>query len=251
VQVPAPHFPAAAAPLRMMEKGIGIHVGPVDVSVSGEINGFYDHDRVAKVSPSSLIDGGLASAGVSDSSAVRNGLLPGNFSVFINTTQRGYDIGVTFGMYPGLNSVTWVGGANAPGNPQGLSTSGIDFRQQFITVHHSGFGTIKIGRDIGLFGAEAILNDITLLGVGSTGGGNIAPSNTSFGRIGLGYIYTDFIPQITYTSPSLLGLQGSFGVFTPFKTANFSGLSGTLTGHDQPWQQPPSACTFSLLRTCG
>jgi predicted porin len=245
VQVPAPQFPAAAAPVRMMEKGIGLHVGPVDVSVSGEINGFYDHDRVDKIPSLSLIDGGLASTGATNSSAVRNGLLPGNFSVFINTTQAGYDIGVTFGLYPGLNSVTGTGGANSAGNPQGLATAGIDFRQQFITVHHKGFGTIKIGRDIGMFGSEAILNDITLLGVGSTGGGNIAPSNTSFGRIGLGYIYTDFIPQITYTTPSLAGLSGSIGVFTPLRTVNFTGLSGSLTGHDEPQIQAKLAYSGS------
>src|SRR5450755_4537644 len=49
---PPAAFPAAAAPkpapspVGMMEKGIGVHIGPVDVSVSGEINAFYVHDRV-------------------------------------------------------------------------------------------------------------------------------------------------------------------------------------------------------------
>jgi hypothetical protein len=56
-----------------------------------------------------------------------------------------------------------------------------------------------MGRDIGLFGKDAILDDMTLLGVG-TALGNPAPSNTSLGRIGIGYIYTDWEPQITYTT---------------------------------------------------
>jgi hypothetical protein len=219
--------------ITMMDKGIGIHVGAVDITVSGEVNGFYDHDRVDKSASAAMVDGGLASTGNTDASAVRNGLLPGNFSIALATHQMGYDVGVTLGFYPGLNSVSGVGGANSAGNAAALGTTGIDFRQQFATVGKPSMGTFKIGRDIGLFGQEAILNDFSLLGVGSTGG-NIAPSNTSLGRIGLGYVYTDFIPQITYTSPSSHGFQGAFGVFTPLDAVNFSGQSGTLTGHDQP-----------------
>jgi predicted porin len=218
--------------ITMSEKGVGVHVGAVDVTVSGEINGFYDHDRVSK-QPSEVVAGGLASTGTTDSSSIRNGLLPGNFSINLATHQMGYDVGVTFGFYPGLNSVTGVGGANSAGNAAALGTSGIDFRQQFATVGKPSMGTFKVGRDIGLFGQEAILNDFSLLGVGSTGG-NIAPSNTSLGRIGLGYVYTDFIPQITYTSPSASGFQAAVGVFTPLDAVNFSGLSGSLTAHDAP-----------------
>ena len=49
-----------------------------------------------------------------------------------------------------------------------LGVPGIDFRQQFATLGQAHFGTLKIGRDLGLFGQEAILNDMTLLGAGST-----------------------------------------------------------------------------------
>ena len=238
VEAEAPPVQANPSPtpnpkiITMTDSGIGVHVGEVDVTVSGEINGFYDHDRVAK-NPAVVVNGGLASTGTTDSSAVRNGLLPGNFSINLATHQMGYDIGVTFGFYPGLNSVSGVGGANSAGNPAALGTTGIDFRQQFATIGRSHLGTFKVGRDIGLFGQEAILNDFSLLGVGSTGG-NIAPSNTSLGRIGIGYVYTDFIPQITYTTPSKSGFQGALGVFTPLDAVNFSGLSGTLTAHDAP-----------------
>jgi hypothetical protein len=229
--------------ITMMDKGVGVHVGPVDVTISGEINGFYDHDRVDK-NTSAVVAGGLASTGNTDSSSIRNGLLPGNFSISMATHQMGYDVGVTFGFYPGLNSVTGVGGANSAGNAAALGTTGIDFRQQFATVGKPHLGTFKVGRDIGLFGQEAILNDFSLLGVGSTGG-NIAPSNTSLGRIGLGYVYTDFIPQITYTTPTASGFMAAFGVFTPLDSVNFSGLSGTLTAHDAPQLQGKLTYTTS------
>jgi len=86
-----------------------------------------------------------------------------------------------------------------------------------------------MGRDIGIFGKDAILDDMTLLGVGSSGG-NAAPGNTSLGRIGIGYIYTDWLPQITYTTPNLMGFTASAGLFTPLD-------DGAYTAHNSPeWQ---------------
>jgi len=245
--LPAPLSATAGPPpagpfITMMDKGIGLHVGPVDVSISGNVNAFYTHDMPDHPGASTAVSGGLANTGNNDSAAIRSGLLPGNFSVKLATQQEGYDIGVTFGLYPGISSVSNVGGANSAGNPRGLGTSGIDFRQQFITVGTPRMGTFKAGRDIGLFGQEAILNDFTLFGAGSPGG-NIAPSNTTLGRIGLGYIYTDFMPQFTYTSPTFAGFQASAGVFQPLDAFNFSGASGTLTGHDAPQVQAKLAYT--------
>ena len=54
-------------------------------------------------------------------------------------------------------------------------------------------GTFMLGRNIGLFGADAILNDMTLPGVGAGNGNYATPANTSLGSIGLGYIYTDWL----------------------------------------------------------
>jgi hypothetical protein len=140
------------------------------------------------------------------------------------------------GVYPGINSAA-VGGLNANngGYATALGTAGADFRKTYITAGTAAFGTIKLGRDIGLFGQDAILNDQTLLGVGATGG-NADPANTSLGRIGYGYIYTDFMPQITYISPIVAGFQASAGVFQPLNAVNlFSGdLSGTSSQHSAP-----------------
>lgn len=233
---PAPNAATAGSYVRMMDKGVGLRVGAVDVLFSGGINAYYVHNSAGDRNANNVVLGGIANANADDSASVRNGLLPSNFSVSIKTQQQGYDVGATFGFYPGLNSVSGVGGANSAGNPTALGTSGIDFRQQFITVGTPNMGTFKGGRDIGLFGAQAILNDFSLLSVG-TPGSNAAPSNTSFGRIGLGYVYTDFMPQITYTSPSFNGFQGSLGLFTPLDAVNFSSVSGELTGHDQPGVQ--------------
>ena len=120
---------------------------------------------------------------------------------------------MTIGFYPGINSSSFSA-VNGTTGAVGLATPGIDARQAFLTFGDASWGTVKMGRDIGLFGKDAILDDMTLLGVGSSGG-NTAPGNTSLGRIGIGYIYTDWEPQITYTTPTFSGFSASAGVFQP------------------------------------
>jgi len=214
--------------VRVAESGIGLEVGDVTLKFSGSVNGFYVHDNGDTPSATNAVTGGVATVG-GNSSAVRNGLLPGFLKVDVTTNQGGWDVGAHFGMYPGINSVSYAGGgANSGGNPRALQTSGIDFRQTYLTFGRPGFGEVKIGRDIGLFASEQILNDITLLASG-TPAGNVAPSNTTLGRIGTGYIYSDWLPQITYTTPSFGGLQGSIGIFEPMQS---------LTGSDESNKQP-------------
>lgn len=80
-------------------------------------------------------------------------------------------------------------------------------------------GTFTLGRNIGLFGADAILNDMTLPGVGGPGSAaTAAPSNTTLGGIGFGYIYTDWLAQIDYTTPDLSGFSFTLGVFDPLNS---------------------------------
>lgn len=212
------------------DSGVGFNVGDVTVKISGSVNGFYTHENGQAAGPNTAVVGGVVPVG-GNSSAIRNGLLPGFLKFDVTTNQGGWDVGAHFGMYPGINSVNYSagGGANSPGFPAALQTAGIDFRQTYMTFGRAGMGEFKIGRDIGLFGSEAILNDITLLSIGSTGG-NVAPSNTSLGRIGVGYIYTDFQPQITYTTPKLGGFQVSAGVFEPLQSLTGPGETSKSPG---------------------
>ena len=204
--------------------GVTIRVGAVDLNFSGIVNGFYTYSSADSAGHSP--GGGLADASGFDSSAIRNGLLPGAFIFTASTTQEGIDVSATFGVYPGINSSNaGILGANSGGNATALGTPGGDFRKMFLTFGTKQLGTIKIGRDIAIFGSDAILNDATLLSVGATGG-NADPANTSLGRIGLGYIYTDFLPQITYISPTFAGFQVSVGAIQPMNEFNFAGVDG-------------------------
>lgn len=217
-------------------KGVTLQAGPVAINFSGFVNGFYTYNTPNTGDP---VAGGLSSGGPHgfDSSSVRNGLLPAALITKLSTTQAGIDLAVVFGMYPGLNSAS-VGALNANngGESVALGTAGVDFRQIYVTAGSDQFGTVKVGRDIGLFGSDAILNDATLLSVGSTGN-NSAPSNTSLGRIGIGYVYTDFMPQITYSSPEKEPLRVSLGIFQPLDEFSFSGLSASNTQHTSPMFQ--------------
>jgi len=261
---PPPATAPSEAPAKLvtaMDNAVGFHSGPFDVTISGEINGFYVHDRPDNT-PKSAVGCVLclASGNAQPNSSVRNGLLPGDLSFKIATKQNGFDVAVFFGIWPGIQSLmtgglagTTFGGVNlAPGNPTGFGVAGIDFRQQYVTVGKAHMGTFKVGRDLGFFGQEGILNDFTLLGAGSTNG-NAGPGSVTLGRIGLGYIYTDFMPQISWTSPSSHGFQVAGGIFAPLSdvvstTLGFNGavtannptgaiFSAPLTGHGQPQLQ--------------
>jgi predicted porin len=208
---------------------IGLKAGAWDLSFSGNVNGFLTRNSCDN--SATAVNGGLAcnNAGGLKEVAIESGLLPSALVFSGKSSQSGWDIGVTIGFYPGLND-------GPPAGKRGLSTSTIDLRQNFLTFGDKNVGTIKVGKDIGLFGSDAILADMTLLGVGSAGA--FGGGNTTLGRIGVGYIYTDWIPQISYSSPKYGGFQYSAGVFQGVDLVSTAGAnSATLTGHEQPGLQ--------------
>jgi predicted porin len=210
--------------------GIDVNAGDWKIDFSGNVNAFYVNAGCDAGGPSAAVIGGLVCTG-DHATSVRNGLLPAALVFSATTRQDDFDIDVTVGLYPGINSSA-AAGVNGPGLPAALGTPGIDARQVYFTFGDASWGTVKMGRDIGLFGKDAILDDMTLLGVGSTGG-NAAPGNTSLGRIGIGYIYTDWEPQITYTTPTYSGFSGSIGIFQPLDAVG----SASYMSHNAPQVQ--------------
>lgn len=218
---------------------IGMRVGAVDVCINGDISVFGIEQFPDKNPNAPAINGGLATASQRNSYATSVGLLPSSIQVSLATTQMGIDVGAVFAAFVGGNNVDYgTFGANNGGSPVGLGSPAIDFRKVYGTLGTPTLGTVKFGRDIGLFASDAILNDQTIFGGGSPLN-NFSPNNTTLGRIGLGYIYADFIPQLTYKSPSYNGFTVAAGLFTPLDEVPFSGdpNSATLTGHDLPQVQ--------------
>ena len=216
-------------------------------SVDGNVNVHYIFSSCESSNSTKVVAGGLACAGTksgSSVSSVGNGLLPAALTFGVATTQEGFDIAAHFGLYPGI--ATNDGGS--PNNQQGtsngssntaLGTTGLDVRQVYMTFGNKDMGTFLLGRNFGLFGFDAIINDMTLPGVGVAGSmSGVSPSNTSLGSIGLGYIYVDTLAQMDYTTPDFAGFKGTIGIFNPINSATNTdttapkkapGLHGKLT----------------------
>lgn len=91
--------------------------------------------------------------------------------------------------------------------------SGVESRVAEIAVAGD-FGTVNIGKGFGIFGVPAIGDNGSGMGVGLFGPNN---GDATAGRIGNGYFYANFNPRVTYTSPSMSGLQFKVGAFQPEK----------------------------------
>jgi predicted porin len=188
--------------------------------------------------------GGACTGSASGSSVsnVGNGLLPAALTFGLSTTQDGYDIAAHFGLYPGIAS-------NDGGSPNlqsgtagasnvGLATTGLDVRQVFMTFGNKDIGTFTLGRNFGLFAFDAIINDMTLPGVGVAGSASGAsPSNTTLGSIGFGYLYPDTLAQIDYTTPDFSGFNLTVGIFDPLNSLT-APLNAAGTSSNAPKKAP-------------
>ena len=185
--------------------------GDATLDINGTINGFYSHRSTED------------DRGRVNNSGITNGLLPGWINFVFTTKVEDMDIKAHVGFAPGINNDSDVVGLPIGGG--GEPYSQIDTRNLYFQFGKESMGTVKLGRDIGLFGQKIILSDMTLLGLG---GNSYAatPFNTTFGMIGHGYMYTGFQPQITYTTPNRDGLQASVGIFQP---SDFIGSDETST----------------------
>jgi len=198
---------------------IDVTAGDWKLSIDGNVNAHYIYGR-CDTTPN-VIAGGLACTGTdSSASSVSNGLLPAALSISGATTQGAYDIGFTFGLYPGIS--TNDGGSpnlqagETTGVHTALGTAGLDIRQVFLTFGNKEIGTFTFGRNFGLFGFDAIINDMTLPGVGVAGSASTSgPSNTTLGSIGFGYLYVDTLAQMDYTTPDIAGFNFTAGIFAP------------------------------------
>lgn len=204
-----------------------IESGDWKFSVAGNINVHYIYSSCESPDKAVAITtvGGACTGSASGSSVsnVGNGLLPAALTFGLSTTQNGFDIAAHFGLYPGIasndgGSPNLQSNGGAPTNV-GLSTTGLDVRQVFMTFGNKDIGTFTLGRNFGLFAFDAIINDMTLPGVGVAGSASTSsPSNTTLGSIGFGYVYVDTLAQMNYTTPDFAGANLTVGIFDPLNS---------------------------------
>jgi predicted porin len=215
--------------------GFGMmEVGDWQVEFGGNVNAYLtqvDCDN----KDGGLVAGGLACgslAGDRDVGNIRTGLLPSWFGFHAVQEKDGFKQGITIGFQPGADGGNQGAIAGAPIDG-GLGLNSANFRQVFIEFSGEDWGGIKVGRELGLFGSDAILSDMTLLGVGTVSDLTEGGGNTSLGRIGVGYMYADWKGQIQYTSPDWSGFQFSLALVDPWGLVNLSGLSLNAGTYEQ------------------
>jgi len=208
---------AVLASASVANAGITWDAGEWTVDMNGNVNAFA---IINDSTDSTQAAGGLANTKGNDdtSNSINTGLLPSWLGFTATTRQNDIDTSVTISFQPGA-SVT--GGLSGGG--------GEEHRQAFLTFGDKSWGSIKVGKDLGIFGSTAILNDMTLLGVGSQGVvGAAGGTTTTLGRIGTGYIYADWNGQIAYTTPNMNGFQATIGVMQPWNATGDSTSIGLV-----------------------
>lgn len=172
-------------------------------STDGFLNTFYVFED-GDARPAGVIGGTIAAG---KSSGIRTGLLPGLIAFNVKApTHKGIDLSARVGFYPQIQNA----GTRTNFNSQ------IDTRELWVAANGA-FGQVLAGKALNLFQGKSILTDMTLFGVGATGGPN--SPGTTLGHIGTGYLYAQFGPNIRYTSPDLNGLKFAVSLVDPSKIA--------------------------------
>ena len=215
--------------------GIMIPAGDWTLDIGGIVNAYYTHTTFSGDTGAGSGPLGLGSGNDDSSNNITTGLLPNYLSVSGKTRQNDLDVGFTISINPGA-STTAAGQQNGTSNGR---TGNQENRQAFLTFGDKSWGSIKVGKDLGIYASDAILNDMTLLGVGS-GAGSLAGNTTTLGRIGTGFMYADWKSQIAYSSPNWNGFSFTAGVTqawnasTSINTANNPNAFGASRGGSSP-----------------
>ena len=208
--------------------GIIIPAGEWTIDINGNVNAFSIWQ---KSDHANTITGGVVTQkdalGEKNTQGINTGLLPSWLGVTGKTRQNDLDVEFTISLQPGVSDNHAHGDISQP----------VLNRQTYVSFGDKSWGTIKLGKDLGIFASDAILNDMTLLGVGtaspgglpSTWNGSGSGVNTTIGGIGTGYIYAAWKGQIAYSTPNFNGFQATVAITNPNQGLHLSGTSAAAT----------------------
>jgi predicted porin len=229
--------------------GIIIPAGDWTLDISGNVNSFYTYTNAREVDSRNGqgIAGGTASFTDNDnrkSSTISTGLLPNYLSVSGSTRQNDLDVAFTISINPGSATPNAL-----------IQQPRQENRQAFVTFGDKSWGSFKVGKDLGVFGSDAILNDMTLLGVGGNPTASNRSNTTTIGGIGTGYVYADWMAQIAYTTPNWSGVQATVAMvqsWDPLDTGNYwNATSMNKLSHKSPGFEAKASYSFAANDVTG
>jgi len=172
-------------------EAVDFKAGDWNVALGGIVNAYYTQVSCSGNAVGGLALGGkgLGCGGENNRTTIGNGLLPNGLVTSATSKQGDYDVKALIGIY------------NATATDSAIAAnSAVDVRQAYFTFGNAEMGTVKLGRDNGIFGASAIFSDMTLIGSGApvqaTQRGRV-----TLGHIGAGYSYVGYYGQIAYSAP--------------------------------------------------
>lgn len=196
--------------------GIIIPAGDWTLDIGGVVNAYYTSTSFSGDTGRGTGALGLGDGNGDTSNNITTGLLPNYLSVSGKTRQNDIDVGFTISINPGASTTNG-----------GIQSANQENRQAFLTFGDKSWGSFKLGKDLGIYASDAILNDMTLLGVGG-GAGSLAGNTTTLGRIGSGFMYADWKSQVAYSSPNWNGFSFTVGVTQAFNSVGNALGNGAL-----------------------
>jgi predicted porin len=196
---------AATVMLAPAAYAVEIKAGDWNVNVGGIVNAYYTHVSCSgdTVGGLALAGEGIGCGGEDRRTTIGNGLLPNGLVTSATTRQSGFDVKAHIGIYHATATDSAI-----------AQNSEVDVRQAYFSFGNADMGTVKLGRDNGIFGANAIFGDMTLIGAGApvqaTQRGRV-----TLGHIGAGYAYVGYYGQMAYSSPKMSGFSVDAGLFNP------------------------------------
>jgi predicted porin len=228
-RVALPSMVASALLAAPAANAVDLAAGDWKLGLSGFASGYAQHGFCDHTD--TKVAGGFAcntGLGGENRSSVSNGLGVGHFGISASTQKNDWDLGGVGEIWSGINSTN--------GGKTGFGETSPSLRQSYAFFGGKRFGTLKLGRMFGVFASDAIASDMSLAGVGSGAAGVSGQvGNSTLGRIGAGYIFADFFPQIQYTTPSLAGFQLTAAVIQGFDAVPMADVNGVkLIEHTLP-----------------
>jgi len=215
--------------------GIIIPAGEWTIDINGNVNAFVNQTNLDnnRASTGSQLDITPVN-GKTSIKSIQTGLLPAWLGFTGKTRQNDLDVEFTISLQPGVSSNDITGDGATAGTGFGTGNGGTNAttflnRQTYLSFGDKSWGSIKLGKDLGIFASDAILNDMTLLGVGSGGGLN-SQINSTNGGIGTGYTYAAWKAQVAYTTPNFNGFQATVAITNPNQVGSTTTVDNTPQG---------------------